>query len=173
MSNQQGNEVLPSGNSNVSNLSTALKSVHINGNNITTTDQSYIDFGNIDQQQLQEQQQHQTFPNTAINTNLNTHINRVPQQQASRSPQSPSLFRNNGSPTTTYMQQRAGSLGNNAPLFLQNSSYTPQQPSRLQQQIVHENNNARKFNEERENAAKLQQDSFTNQLSQAVQDIDN
>ncbi|GMM39852.1 glutathione peroxidase [Hanseniaspora uvarum] len=168
MSNQQhNNEEIPTGNSNVSNLSTALKSVHINGNNITTTDQSYIDFGNIDQQQLQEQQ---ITPN---NVNLNTHVNRVPQQQVSRSPQSPSLFRNNGSPTTTYMQQRAGSLGNNSPSFLQNNSYTPQQPSRLQQQVIHENINQRKLNEERENAAKLQQENFTNQLSQAVPDIDN
>lgn len=167
MSNQQQHsEDIPSGNSNVSNLSTALKSVHINGNNITTTDQSYIDFNNIDQQQLQEQQ-------GLLNSNLNTHINRVPQQQASRSPQSPSLFRNNGSPTTTYMQQRAGSLGNNAPSFLQNNSYTPQQPSRLQQQVVHENIAAKKINEERENAAKIQQQNFTAQLSKSVPDIDN
>ncbi|OBA26063.1 glutathione S-transferase [Hanseniaspora valbyensis NRRL Y-1626] len=171
--------------SNVSNLSTALKSVYIHNNN-TTTDQSYIDFGNIDQQQLQEQQSQQNNNNNNNNNsnnnsgNINTYLNRIPQQQVSRSPQAQSLFRNNGSPTTTYIQQRAGSVGNNnGSSFSQSGSYTPQQPSRLQQQynqqqLVQE----MKKNEEKEAAARLQQQQqeqhqLTNSILQVAPEIDN
>ncbi|XBW36707.1 hypothetical protein QEN19_002282 [Hanseniaspora menglaensis] len=162
---QQFNSGAPPNGSNVSNLSTALKSVHIHNNN-TTTDQSYIDFGNIDQQQLQEQQIQQNI------TGTNNPLNRIPQQQVSRSPQAQSLFRNNGSPTTTYIQQRAGSLGNNSGAsFPQSGSYTPQQPSRLQQQYNQQQRAQEiKKSEEKEFAARQQ---LANTIIQAIPEVDN
>lgn len=173
---QQGqdynNGEFPHNTSNVSNLSTALKSVHLHNNN-TATDQSYIDFGNIAEQQQQEQQVQQNYNS---NFNFNTQLNRNSQQPVSRSPQAQSLFRNNGSPTTTYIQQRAGSVGNNgASSFPQSGSYTPQQPSKLQQQYnqQHLMQEAKKLEEKEAAAKQLQHQQLTNTILEVAPEIDN